>query len=110
MKSCCPLPSLFPSALSKPTEAGRSTTRSTPYEPLPSPVAAVVLESYDRYDSGVSAEALTSWLNARWAKTGYSVSAQAVCFTLRLNGRMARLGLEDALEGAMARPLRRQTL
>ncbi|KAK6432053.1 hypothetical protein LTR95_011780 [Oleoguttula sp. CCFEE 5521] len=108
MKSCCPLPSLFPST--KPSEQGKSTHTSTPYEPLPSPVAAVVLECYDRYDFGVSAEALANWLNARWTKTGYSVSAQAVCFTLRLNGRMARLGLGDAPEGAMARLLRRQTL
>ncbi|OQO07430.1 hypothetical protein B0A48_07127 [Cryoendolithus antarcticus] len=99
---------LFPSA--SPAKQGKPTTRSTPYEPLPSPVAAVVLECYGRYDFGVSAEALTSWLNARWAKTGYSVSTQAVCFTLKLNGRDAKLGLGDALEGAMARPRRRQTL
>ena len=72
-------------------------------EPLPSPMVNVLLQSWEEHDWQHSAAALSDWLNARWAKTGYQVSEETVCFTLRSNGKDARMGLGDALGGAFLR-------
>lgn len=66
---------------------------------LPSPVMNVVLDCWDRYDWRNSSDALTDWINARWAKTGYKTSKEVVCFALRIYGRDARMGLGDRLGG-----------
>lgn len=79
------------------------STASAAHQPLPSPVVQVVLESYDSRDWQSSSDALTDWLNARWAKSGYQVSKEVVCFTLRANGRDAKMGLGDHLEGRFER-------
>jgi len=62
-----------------------------------------VLQSYDNRDWGGSSDALTDWLNARWAKSGYKVSKETVYFTLKLHGRDAKMGLGDHLKGAFVR-------
>lgn len=81
----------------------KSTT--TPNTPLPSPVTTLVLQAWDKYAFGQSADALTNWLNARWRKSGYEVSRETVYFTLRLNVRDARMGagVRDPGEGRMWR-------
>lgn len=78
---------------------------SAAHQPLPQPLVDIILACYDNNDFRGSSDALTAWLNARWQKTGISVSKEVVCFTLRLNGRDARMGLGDHLEGAFYRPL-----
>ncbi|KAK3116565.1 hypothetical protein LTR53_002933 [Teratosphaeriaceae sp. CCFEE 6253] len=65
---------------------------------LPSPLVRVVLESFDAQAWDGSSDALTDWLNARWAKTGFKVSKETICFTLRANGRNAAMGVGDAME------------
>lgn len=72
-------------------------------EPLPSPMVNVLLEAWDSHEWNHSSSAITNWLNARWAKTGYQVSEETVYFTLRASGRDARMGLGDSLEGAFCR-------
>lgn len=91
----------LPSLLSPLTT--QAATASTAHQPLPSPVVQVVLQSYDNHDWQSSSDALTNWLNARWAESGYQVSRETVCFTLRLHGRDARMGLGNHLEGAFVR-------
>jgi hypothetical protein len=79
------------------------STTSLPNAPLPSPVVRVVLSSYDSHDWNQSSDALTAWLNARWAKSGYSVSRETVCFTLRSHDRNAVMGKADEKDGAFLR-------
>lgn len=83
-----------------------SPANPAPFSPLPSPVAKVVLHAFDTYDFAHSASALADWLNARWAKSGYRVSAEVVCFTLRAAGRDGRLGVADAGDGAFMRDVK----
>ena len=81
-----------------------ATSAASAYnEPLPSPVRQVLLEAWDAHDWEHSSDAITSWLNGRWEKSGYQVSNETVCFTLRAHGRDARMGLGDRLEGAFIR-------
>jgi hypothetical protein len=56
---------------------------SAVHEPLSSPVTEVMLDSWDRYDWQGSSDALTNWMNERWRKTGFQISKEVVCFTLR---------------------------
>ena len=72
-------------------------------QPLPAPMVKVLLEAYDAHSWDQSSDALTDWLNSRWRKSGYQVSRETVCFTLRVHGRNARMGGEDNLEGAFLR-------
>ena len=74
-------------------------------QPLPSPMVKVLLDSYDNNSFDQSADALTSWLNSRWRKSGNQVSRETVAFTLRLNGRDARLDVDDKLDGAFHRAI-----
>lgn len=76
---------------------------SQPHEPMSSPLIRVVLEAWDTHEWNNSSAALTNWLNARWAKTGCQVSEETVCFTLRTNGRDAKMGVTDPLDGAFVR-------
>ncbi|KAK4546224.1 hypothetical protein LTR36_002361 [Oleoguttula mirabilis] len=92
-----PKPSSSSSSLYTP-----STTSAT-NQPLPSPMVKVLLDSYDSHEFQQSSDALTDWLNARWKKSGYQVSKETVCFTLRANGRDARMGGGDELSGAFLR-------
>lgn len=73
------------------------------YEPLPIDVVTILLNEWDNRDFGRSSDAVTDWLNARWAKTGVQVSRETICFTLRLHGRDAVMGLGDHLDGAFTR-------
>lgn len=70
---------------------------------LPESVVEIVLAAWEEHEWNGSAAALADWLNARWAKTGYQVSEETLCFTLRLYGRDARIGVGDCLDGAFVR-------
>ena len=76
---------------------------SQAHSPLPEPVAVVLLQCWDDHEWQSSSDAIADWVNARWKKSGYSVSRETVCFTLRLHGRDARMGLGDDLCGAFVR-------
>lgn len=76
---------------------------SAAHEPLSSPVIEVILDSWDRYEWQGSSDALTDWMNERWRKTGFRISKEVVCFTLRYHGREARMGLGDHLGETFAR-------
>ncbi|KAH9825370.1 amidase signature enzyme [Teratosphaeria destructans] len=97
---------LRPSPRLKPRPAPLPLERPSPSsDPLPSPMVRVVLSSYDSYASSWngSSDALTDWLNARWEKTGFRVSREVVCFTLRTHGRRAEMGMGDLWGGVMWR-------
>lgn len=79
------------------------STISDSNEPLPSPMVAVVINAWDSHDWQGSSDAFTDWLNARWAKSGYQVSNETICFTLRSKGRDARMGLGDPTDGVFCR-------
>ena len=81
-----------------------TSTAEDGHEPLPSPIERVLLNSWDTYEFYGSADALTNWLNERWTKTGYHVSKETVCFTLKANGKDASIGVEDPLDGELDRP------
>lgn len=72
---------------------------STRNQPLPPDVAKVMVHEWDSRDWCQSSDAFADWLNARWAKTGYTVSRETVCFTLRAAGRNAKMGLGDPKDG-----------
>lgn len=70
---------------------------------LPEPIVKVILASWDEHDWRGSSDALADWLNARWKKTGYSVSRECVHALLVMNFRNASPGLGDHLDGAYTR-------
>ncbi|KAF2106938.1 amidase signature domain-containing protein [Lophiotrema nucula] len=73
-------------------------------EPLPDkPIIDLILHEWDTRRFSCSADALADWLNARWRKSGYELSAETICEVLRSNGRIAFRGLGDDAEGAFAR-------
>lgn len=73
-------------------------------EPLPDkPIIDLILHEWDTRRFSCSADALADWLNARWKKSGYELSAETVCEVLRSNGRIAFRGLGDDAAGAFAR-------
>lgn len=74
-------------------------------EALPPAVVDVVLRCWDDHQESwkKSSDALTDWLNERWAKTGFQVSQETVCFTLRAAGRDARMGIPDCKGGRFLR-------
>ncbi|KAF2734772.1 amidase signature enzyme [Polyplosphaeria fusca] len=73
-------------------------------EPLPDkPIVELILHEWDTRRFSCSADALADWLNARWRKSGYELSAETICEVLRSNGRIAFRGLGDDAEGAFAR-------
>ncbi|KAB2108123.1 hypothetical protein AG0111_0g4509 [Alternaria gaisen] len=73
-------------------------------EPLPDqPIIDLILHEWDTRRFSCSADALADWLNARWRKSGYELSAETVCEVLRSNGRIAFRGLGDDAEGAFSR-------
>lgn len=74
--------------------------------PQPAPdsaMQALLIAEWDAHDWCHSSDALTDWLNARWAKSGYVLCRQECCFLLRLSGRDARMGLGDERGGAFVR-------
>ena len=83
-------PTLRPTPAATPTY--NPSPSSLPHAPLDPALVTVLLYSYDAHDWDQSADALTEWLNARWRKTGFRVSRETVCFTLRANGRRAVVG------------------
>ncbi|KAK8180251.1 hypothetical protein HDK77DRAFT_501849 [Phyllosticta capitalensis] len=54
----------------------------SPPSSIPAPIQAVLLHEYSTRDFDRSADALAAWMNARWAKTGYSVGVEAVAGVL----------------------------
>jgi hypothetical protein len=80
-----------------------TSAASGTHTPLSEPITEVVLDCWDRYDWQNSSDALTDWINARWKKTGCELSKEVVCFTLRINGRNAQMGLGDHLGGNLFR-------
>lgn len=88
-------------SLCKPTPIYAPSAASALHQPLPSPMVKVILSSWDTYNFDSSSDALAGWLNARWKKSGYEVSKETVCFTLRTNGRMnAKMCITDPQGGA----------
>ncbi|CBX97363.1 hypothetical protein IAQ61_007216 [Plenodomus lingam] len=72
--------------------------------PLPDqPIVELILHEWDTRRFSCSADALADWLNARWRKSGYEISAETVCEVLRSNGRIAFRGLGDDAAGAFSR-------
>jgi hypothetical protein len=71
--------------------------------PLSPAIVHVVLHEWDRHDWRGSSDALCDWLNGRWKKAGRQLSREVVCFTLRSNGRDARMGLGDDRNGLFTR-------
>ncbi|KAF2144249.1 uncharacterized protein K452DRAFT_223664 [Aplosporella prunicola CBS 121167] len=67
------------------------------------PVIRVILREWDMRDFRQSSDALAEWLNARWRKSGYALSPEAVYEILKANGRVAFRGLGDESGGAFAR-------
>jgi amidase len=67
------------------------------------PIIDLILHEWDTRRFSCSADALADWLNARWRKSGYELSAETVCEVLRSNGRIAFRGLGDDAEGAFSR-------
>jgi hypothetical protein len=80
-----------------------TSSASAVHEPLSSPVTEVILDSWDRHEWQGSSDALTDWLNERWKKTGFQISKEVVCFTLKYHGRKADMGLGDHLGGTFSR-------
>ncbi|KAF1917341.1 amidase signature domain-containing protein [Ampelomyces quisqualis] len=73
-------------------------------EPMPDqPIIDLILHEWDTRRFSCSADALADWLNARWRKSGYELSAETICEVLRSNGRVAFRGLGDDAEGAFSR-------
>lgn len=73
-------------------------------EPLPDkPIVELILHEWDTRRFSCSADALADWLNARWRKSGYELSAETICEVLRSNGRIAFRGLGDDSQGAFSR-------
>lgn len=93
----------MPLLRSPPTPIYLPSGTSIKNEPLPSPMARLVVQCWDEHDWQQSSDALTDWLNARWKKTGIQVSYETICFHLRATGRDARIGLGDTLAGAFFR-------
>ncbi len=79
------------------------SSSTTPEHFPDAPIIALILTEYDNRDWNYSADALADWLNARWKKTGYSLSRQTIYEILKANGRVAFLGLGDDQEGKFAR-------
>jgi amidase len=67
------------------------------------PIVDLILHEWDTRRFSCSADALAEWLNARWRKSGYSLSAETVCEVLRSNGRIAFRGIGDDADGAFVR-------
>jgi amidase len=67
------------------------------------PIVEVILREWDTRGFSCSADALAEWLNLRWRKSGYGVSAETVCEVLRANGRVAFRGVGEGDEVAFAR-------
>lgn len=82
-----------------------TSAASSTHEPLSAPITVVILDSWDRHDWNRSSDALADWMNARWKKTGLEISREVVCFTLRMHGRDAQMGLGDHLGGGFVRPM-----
>lgn len=67
------------------------------------PIVDLILKEWDTRRFSCSADALAEWLNKRWKKSGYGISAETVLEVLRGNGRIAFRGLGDVEEGAFTR-------
>ncbi|KAF1982341.1 hypothetical protein K402DRAFT_340528, partial [Aulographum hederae CBS 113979] len=67
------------------------------------PVIDVILNDWNSKDWKNSADALAAWFNARWKKSGYSLSREAVHEILVRNGKQAVGGLGDYKDGAFRR-------
>jgi amidase len=87
----------------KKTAKYATSAASAVHEPLSSPVTEVILDSWDHHDWQGSSDALTDWLNERWKKTGFQISKEVVCFTLKYHGRKAEMGRGDHLGGTFSR-------
>ncbi|KAK7532214.1 uncharacterized protein J3D65DRAFT_680018 [Phyllosticta citribraziliensis] len=100
-----------PSASFTPLPIPTSTSASPPAPPtaslaaaVPPPIQQLLVREYDGRDFCGSADALAAWMNARWAKTGYSVGSEAVVGVLRAAGRCGvAVGAGDRLGGVFVR-------
>lgn len=94
------------------TSTSRSSSASSvPDKPElvcpPSPITAIILSSWYKYDWANSSDALTDWLNARWKKSGYVVDRRVVHFLIKMDGvGDVSMELGDVMGGAFGRPLR----
>lgn len=67
------------------------------------PIIDLILHEWDTKRFSCSADALAEWLNSRWKKSGYQLSAETVCEVLRSNGRIAFRGQRDSDDGKFMR-------
>ncbi|KAH0445780.1 hypothetical protein KCU90_g232, partial [Aureobasidium melanogenum] len=100
--------SIHSNASSTSSTSSTSTTIDKPELVCPpSPVSALILSSWYKYDWANSSDALADWLNARWKKSGYVVDRRVVHFLIKMDGvRDVQMELGDCLGGAFVRPLR----
>ncbi|KAF2085233.1 hypothetical protein K490DRAFT_58846 [Saccharata proteae CBS 121410] len=98
----CAMAFLLPSTSNSTLASNASSEHED--EVLPDgPIIKVILREWDRRDFRESSDALANWLNARWRKSGYSLSLDTVYAVLRSNGRSAFRGLGDQSGGAFNR-------
>ena len=83
-------------------KAAASSSSSAPLLP-DAPIVLVILQEWDSYDFGNSVDAFADWMNARWKKSGYSLSADIIHEVLKCNGRTAFRGIGDHLDGSFQR-------
>ncbi|KAK8177247.1 hypothetical protein IWX90DRAFT_510074 [Phyllosticta citrichinensis] len=103
-----PSASSTPLSLPLPTSTSASSSPPPPTATLaaavPPPIQQLLVREYDGRDFCGSADALAAWMNARWAKTGYSVGSEAVAGVLRAAGRCGvAVGAGDRLGGVFVR-------
>ncbi|KAH0285297.1 hypothetical protein M436DRAFT_77996 [Aureobasidium namibiae CBS 147.97] len=84
------------------TSSSSSSSSSAPLTCPPTPIVSQILSSWHKYEWNNSSDALTSWLNARWKKSGYAIDARTVNFLIKLHGcTEAQMGLGDGLDAFM---------
>lgn len=67
------------------------------------PIIHLLLREWDAHDWGNSSDAFADWMNARWKKSGYSLSRETIHEVLKCNGRHAFRGIGDHLDGDFQR-------
>ncbi|KAF2834385.1 amidase signature enzyme [Patellaria atrata CBS 101060] len=87
----------------KPSTHFRSPNRRSPPLLPDAPIVNLILREWDSREWSLSSDALTEWLNARWRKSGYSVSQETVYQLLKRHDRIAFRGIVDESEGAFTR-------
>ena len=84
--------------------ASGSSSSSSSSQLFPdAPIVRLVLTEWDTHDWGNSSDAFADWMNARWKKSGYSLSPETIYEILKCNGRHAFRGIGDHRDGEFRR-------